>query len=216
MSIICLPAKLVFSPIPKVACTSTKVMLYEVSNAVEWRDARVGFGQVHGYPGYRSLPFSLDALAEYDSFAKFAIIRNPIDRAISAYRDKARELVLKGSKFEESLNKAGLPLEPDPELFFNEIDQYFECAPVIKEHMQAYSYHLGPDIGYYDRIFKLEDLDGLSDFVSERVGKAVVLQKSNSSQRSVNTAKAISEKTRQKVADFCSADLEYVSDYYDF
>jgi len=214
MSITCLPAKLVFFPIPKVACTSIKVMLYEINNHVEWRSVRIGFGQVHGYPGYRSLPFNTVGLEDLDDFAKIAVVRNPIDRAISAYRDKARKLVLEGTAFQKKLEEAGLPLEPDPDLFFSEIDQYFDCASVIKEHMRPFSYHLGLDLGYFDQIFKLEEMDELSAYVSDRLGKPAGVQASNSSKRSINTPKEISPKTMDKIVEFCEEDLNYLSDYY--
>lgn len=215
MPIICQPAKMVFFPIPKVACTSLKVMFYEANNNVQWNSARLGFGQVHTLAGFGSLPFGATDLSEFDDYAKVAVVRNPINRALSAYRDKARRLVLEGTRAEEQLNKAGLPLEPSPELFFDEIDQYFECAPVIREHMRPYRYFLGDNTSYFKQIFRLEALDEFGAFFGKSLGKPVEMKSSNSSKKSVNAEKPISDATYKKIVGFCSDDLEYLSDYYD-
>jgi len=165
--------------------------------------------------GFGSLPFAAADLSAFGSYAKVAVVRNPIDRVLSAYRDKARKLVLQGTRAEQQLNEAGLPLEPSPELFFSEIDQYFECAPVIREHMRPSRFYMGDDIGYFDRIFRLEALDEFGTYLGKALGKTVELKSSNSSKTSVNAAKPISDETRKKIIAYCGDDLEYLSDYYD-
>lgn len=214
MPTICSSANLVYYSVPKVACTSLKVMFYQLNNSVEWRGTRLAFGQVHTLPGYGNAPYHESFIDSFKGYKPITVVRNPIARALSAYRDKAREIVLTGTKAEVRLKMAGLPLEPDPELFFNEIEQYFECAPLIREHMRPFSYYLGDDLGFFERVFRLEALEELSAFVSEQTGKNVPLIASNSSEKSVNAPKPISDKTLQMVADFVSEDFEYLADYY--
>ena len=214
MPTICSAANLIFFPIPKVACTSLKVLFYQINNSVEWRDTRLAYGQVHTLPGYGSLSYGATNLSDYGSFERIAVVRNPVERALSAYRDKARRVVLSGTVSETKLKSAGLPLEPNPELFFSEIEQYFECAPVIREHMRPFSYYLGENIGEINRVFRLEELDKLAEFVGQCLGKPIEMISSNSSKNSVNAPKPVSEKALQMAADFVNEDISYLSEYY--
>jgi len=214
MPTICPSANLIFFPVPKVACTSLKVQFYELNNNVEWRSVKIAFGQVHALPGYNAVPFNAANLTGFENYDRITVIRNPVDRALSAYRDKARSVVLAGTKAEQNLISAGLPLEPSPELFFDEIDQYFECAPLIREHMRPFSYYIGNDLNYFDKIFRLEALDELARYVGGKIGRPLDLISSNSSNKSVNAAKPVSEKTLKKIVDFVAEDFDFLSDYY--
>ncbi len=214
MAIACPRAKIQFFPIPKVACTSIKVMIYEINNDLEWQRGRIAFGQVHAYSGYGSLPFAKKNLPDLGDYVPVAVIRNPVERALSAYRDKARSQVLAGTKSETLLRRAGLPMDPDPELFFEEIEQYFEYAPVIREHMRPFRYHLGDDLGYYKKIVKLEEMQKLSSYFSDALGWQVAPKSTNSSRKSVNADKVVSEKTLNKIMDYCQDDIEFLKDYY--
>ncbi len=86
--------RLVYISIPKVACTSLKIALF--SRELENRDNKNEYMGIHRLATeycHHQLP------AGCRKYFKFAFVRNPFDRLVSCYADKARTAVQHNGKY---------------------------------------------------------------------------------------------------------------------
>lgn len=166
--------RILYLPVPKAACTSVKMMLHEL----ETGEAYVSTAG-EGYMIHRIRPtevFVKNPAGLGNDFYKFAVIRDPIKRFLSAYSNRVvhyREL---------SMEKAGaslvsLRLKPDPDLptFIARYHDYAEASPSIWHHTRPMVDFLGKDLRYFDRIYRIDELDALVSDLSARAGKDLVL-----------------------------------------
>jgi len=215
MAIVCEQAKVVYIAVPKVACTSLKVFFYEINNRVNWPSHRLSHALVHGYPGYATPDYKAERLQNFTDYSKVAVIRDPVERVISAYKDKARPVVLEGKGLKKPLAEAGLPTDPDPTTFCKNIQQYSDICPVIHSHIKPYRCFLGSDISAFERLFKIEEISEMAEMMSAKLDRKVSVKKTNES-RSIEKTKSVafSDENRKCLRDFCEKDYQFLSEYY--
>ncbi|MDW4499058.1 sulfotransferase family 2 domain-containing protein [Sulfitobacter sp. D35] len=193
--------KLAYYPIPKVACSTLKGVMYELETGHKWKRtpelAARGIRTLHQYHiSKRFDPSDMDNPAQY---WKFAVLRDPASRIMSAYaskilkknsvaaeREKQSKNSGKGlwSSLGKRLRRAGddlakLPTHPSPDEFVYRLDEYRKHVNVIKTHTRPTRYYLGTDLGFFDRLFKLSEMDALRDELSRRAGREVAIKKKN-------------------------------------
>lgn len=215
MPIYCEAANIAYIAIPKVACTSTKVLFYEINNHTKWPSHRIPFSQVHGYPGYATPDLTLTHFDDMAGFTKVAIVRDPVSRVISAYYDKARSVVLESKGLKPALTKAGLTTDPSPTLFAENIQLYSDICPVIESHIRPYEKFIGSDLGKFDQIFKLEEIVKFIGFISDRLGRKVEMPTANViGSKKVEKRTIFSDYDKQLIASFCQRDYDLLSTQY--
>ena len=79
--------KLIYYPVPKVASSTVKRFL-AISKAVEAHsEVDDQFSYIHTY----TFPqVDIKGLKKYNDFIIFTVVRNPVDRIVSCYRDKIK------------------------------------------------------------------------------------------------------------------------------
>ena len=158
--------KIIYCPIPKNACTLFKSMMVEHSKDRErYRNSQE---DIHHYASARKdtavAVDNLDYLTHPDYF-KFAIIRNPFERLVSAYLDKivkheipevfAQELIKKVQHF---LNK---DYDLEKSISFQDLLYYLVATKDynLNEHWRSQSSLLGRELLKFDYLGQFEQLD---------------------------------------------------------
>lgn len=164
--------KLAYAPSPKVGSTSVLDWLYEhwvvaaraagkKVTTVDSTAARHLF--TRGREGNLLVRNSPDVMARYPDYFTFAIVREPIARFVSVYRNRVvyyREMS-EMSEAGPGLAAAGLPFDPQINELVRKYDAYAKYAGAVEWHARPQWARVGPDIGVYDRIYDLKNLNTL-------------------------------------------------------
>lgn len=163
--------KVSYFAVPKCACTSLKTMFFEVENGFEWRKFKANGKDFWVHNAYPTLEFEAARRNAPNENWKFAVLRNPMDRLVSCYRN--RVMRGRGQKQLQSrspeLVAKGLNTKPDFGTFVAEYDTFCALSSDIKGHSRPLSYFLGRDPSYYDRLFRLSELKELMTELGHRI-----------------------------------------------
>ena len=158
-----------YYPVPKVACTSVKQVFFELEHGGPYTG-----GSIHNE--YGTPVFRANQPPRHPGELRIALVRDPIKRFISAYRNRIHG-------HEEAahwkLRQQGLPLDlkPFPSLneFAHDLKAYQALVPSLRHHTQPMVSFLGRNPGFYDRIFMMDDIASLEALLSERAGQPISL-----------------------------------------
>ena len=172
---------------PKVACTNFKRILLVLSGRVNTTDpSQLAPGDVHSSQ-YESKLKTLDEYSPEEvqdrlqSYYKFMFVRNPLERILSAYRNKFTLKYNKwfhvryGVKIVKNFRKnpSDHALMWGDDVSFDEFVQYLlnpKVSSPLNEHWSQYYKLCSPCIVQYDAIGKYETLDTDVDFVLREIG----------------------------------------------
>ncbi|PWK60116.1 sulfotransferase family 2 domain-containing protein [Roseicyclus mahoneyensis] len=156
---------------PKSGGTSLRAFLFHAENGFPFRDYSVQGARVDANmlaANYRFTRVDHDAL---DSYRRFALVRDPVKRFLSGYSNRVlhyRELSIEAAG--RNLLQEGLPPDPDIATFIENYVGYLRCSKPLARHFLKQQKFIGADPAYYERIFKLERLGELVDFVNAQCG----------------------------------------------
>jgi hypothetical protein len=190
MSVVSEKTRIFYVVVPKAACTSIKMTFLELAGGaavppLSLTDKLLGRRvpkprSVHQIDGYITAEFGTGAPPPA-GFARISVVRDPLARLHSAWSNKVGSTVfgLRGEL--EALQAAGLPLDPSFGAFLENYARYRETSRPAAIHTRPLRWHLGDDLGWYDRVFKLEKLGAFEAYVSERAGRPVRVPRENPS-----------------------------------
>lgn len=217
--------KLAYYPIPKVACTSLKHVIFKINNEIDYKEVnfankkkatgadrpRRNRCQIHSI--YRTETFSLEAYEALGDYRKIAVVRDPMTRIISAYSNRVlSKAVLKKPRTRRQLEEAGLPLQPSLDEFVSDITAYRNASSAIRSHTRPFRSFLGDDLGRFDRIFRLSDMPELEAFLSREVGQEVTVPQEQASEI-IFTVDDLSDESFELLREFCKVDYQLLADY---
>ncbi|NOE35824.1 sulfotransferase family protein [Ruegeria sp. HKCCD7318] len=196
MAVVSEKLQAVYFDITKVGSSSLKEMLWEldsgapfkgrgitrIKNNIHWRMASAKLikpRNIHEQEGYQTQKFSQAHVP--DGYLSFALVRDPIARIKSAWRDKIHLKQFQWRDEEMDIRNEGLPLDPSFGEFIDNFHQYRAVSRPARIHTTPYSWHLGNNIEFFDHIFKLEELSELHNFISRRLGKPLPTRHANKS-----------------------------------
>ena len=164
-----------YFPVPKVANTSIKHLLYQAEHGVSFDSRKIVEGddkETHIHRAYRTIRFDANELADYDNFLRFTVVRDPVARLISCWRNRVVHYgeLSEGKVSLEVLNDLDLPPNPDLNTFALNIGRYMKAKSSIKTHASPLVHFLGNDASYYHAIFSIERLDLLEEFLHSITG----------------------------------------------
>ncbi|SDG39204.1 sulfotransferase family 2 domain-containing protein [Roseospirillum parvum] len=179
---------LAYFPVPKVACDSLKQALYE-------RDTGRPFQPFQGPKGpitdihqvLTSVPFHPSHLEGLYHYARFAVVRDPVERLLSCYRHRVVELgELAPGRHPDSVSaaalaEAGLPATPDLKTFIQRLPAYRAVSVSIRHHTDSLVAYLGADPGVFDLLVPLSRIDQVADLIAARSGRDDPLPRSHRS-----------------------------------
>lgn len=170
--------KLAYFPIPKTACTSIKMMMFELEHGRKFEMYEKEGVLMHIHNAAYPTPKFLDTdLAALTSMQRIAVVRDPVKRMLSAYSNRVNH---HGELSEAHINTdlaqaLGVHPNPSPDHFFNNLEKFRVLSPSIQHHTDPVNVFLGPDLHYFHRVFRLENLDDFVEFVATQTEQAVHL-----------------------------------------
>lgn len=209
--------KLVFFAAPKVASSSIKRMFYEHSHG-QPHPAKNSEGnrfRIHrDYSPTRR--FLSIPEGKYDDWTKITLVRDPVERLLSAYANRVVEMKVLSEKFEDdsAFEKLGVQKNPPIHTFVRNIDKYRILSRPVLHHTDPFTAFLGHDISYFDHVFTFNQLAELVDFVWAFTGKKAVLPKSTNSVKVKTKYEVLGSEGRKSLLNFCAGDYALLKDYY--
>ena len=210
--VICIKAhKIAYMAVPKAACSSVKAALCAIDPDARMPKAKVidWVDELHiQYPTKR---FRLQRWKLYEDHWRFTVIRDPLKRLMSVYSDRIKQKrdLLRSRK----LRKSDLLDDPDPDFFFEHLQDYSSLSSVIKHHILPASIFIGPDLTRYDKVYRVEDLDQLAEDISNRINAPVLIPRLNKSAYSLSFDD-LSPKAKAVIRKHLDSDYTLLSRYY--
>lgn len=207
--------RLIYIPVPKNACSSTKEALHEIEFGRRFdkkRDINAPYVNIHDYYKKRPKAFAgLDRLSSAKNFTRFAVVRDPVKRLVSCYRNRVVDLGdLNMSP--KSLEKYDLELNPDINTFVLNLRMYRKANKSIEHHSRPQWSFFGGSLDYIDRVFMMEELDDLRDFLrSYRSELSFLSRKSGGTSFSVSD---LSDEALRHAVHFYRQDYRLLSKFY--
>lgn len=206
--------KLIYIPIPKNACTSIKQALHEIEFGKPFdasiREFRM-YEEVHDYYLKRKDAFTgRKDLETQDRFTRFAVVRDPVERLLSCYRNRVLD---SGDLYENSktLCRMGLSAEPDLTTFVMYLEQYRNFSSKIEHHSRPQSSFLDGSIGYLDKIYRMKDLDQLFELLKkDKADLTLHRRKTGGTKIGLEN---LSDEAFQKLIHFYREDYKLLKDY---
>lgn len=211
-----LPKKqLIYIPIPKNACSSIKHALYEIEFGRPFDydlHEKWGYRDIHNYYKKRPNAFTGKTALEAQRQASiFTLVRDPVKRLISCYRNRVVDL---GdlAKSEKKLKRRGLPLKPDLNTFILNLENYREANKIIEHHSRPQQEFLGNSLSYFDHVFTLNNMDELVEMLQGY--KQDLEMRREKSGGSAFSLKDLSPEALEKAISFYDQDYELLDAYY--
>lgn len=222
MSAIFPSLKLLYISIPKCACTSLKSYMYLIENGEQFEGYKNN-GKVinihHLYPSNSFKKMLKIYQKEYDlnDYTKICLIRDPIQRIISAYTNRVKH---HKELSEKILNKYDLNPNLANPTFGKFLDNYFVYRKVhsIKHHTDPLHEFIGENPAFYDKIFNLNKINDFSEFINEKFNmeyKIPKLQTGGGGVKSINIEefKKNRPNTYKKLEKITAKDYEIFSSF---
>lgn len=214
MTVILPQFRFAYFAVPKAACTTVKTILFEAENQVALSSLMLGGAPIRVHTLYPTRLFSEINKKRVASFAKLTVIRDPIERFVSAHRNRVFDKdEITNSRHAERFRKQGLSLRPSLSEFIEHIAEY-RAVWGIEHHISPLTSFLGRDPSYFDYVYDISDLGEAIQRVSEITGwtgKELTLNRSGKHRH------AESELTREQrlfLEDFYAEDYEIFGKYF--
>lgn len=228
MAIISHALELVYCDVPKIACTSLKSLFWQLEHGRPLREPsgwlrrlpldvliRLGLADrsIHEMPGYQTRSHAATGPLP-EGYETLVVLRDPIARLHSAWRDKVGPQVFARRGETEDVLNEGLPLDPDFGTFVDLLERYRDISRPARVHSNSYAWHLGPDLNAYDHVFRLEDGAALAEFLSSRAGKTLNIAHQNKAVGKTGRA-ALTPAQRERLIRATAQDYAWLQGLYD-
>lgn len=207
--------KLTYFSVPKVACSSLKNFFFEIENGFPFQRFKMN-GKSYGIHQFaKSERFSQIPREAIEGHVKIAVVREPSRRILSCYRNKVVGLKdLHRIKFTEEQKKMGLVADPSLENFIDLLPHYQSISWSVRHHSRPLAFFLGKDPTFYDRLFAMNQLPDLVDFVSRIVGDVPALRHANKTKSSNQAlSQATIDSINRKIEDMYAEDINLYGRY---
>lgn len=199
-------AGFLYAPIQKVACSSIKASIIEhFCSTKKIKRLEPKHKLVHKY--FWSQPqfwIPVETLTRSGLF-KFCVVRDPVDRFISGYRNR----ILDNEDLIAGRTRAGnggdLPKFPDIDFFALHLAEYCAANDRIDWHFRPQADIIGAPAAF-DRIYDISDIEKLYSDLKANCGVTLTAQRQNVSRAPEPTQ--LSAPARQAVKAFYAADYD--------
>lgn len=194
---------------PKAGGTSLRAFLFHAENGFPFRDYSVQGARVDANMLAANYRFNRIDHNEFSGFRRFALVRDPVKRFLSGYSNRVlhyRELSIEAAGRE--LLREGLPPDPDIATFIDNYIGYLRCSKPLARHFLKQQKFIGADADYYERIFRLEKLDELIDFVNAECGTDAKMPRLQTGGPKLDFF-ALDEDVQMGVLEICRHDIAF-------
>lgn len=224
-----------YAAIPKVATTSIKGMIYELEHGAPPPGETALQRQAPSHAAFQSVPFKKPSWLNREKAFNFIVLRDPAARILSCYTEKVlmvdrltqlnkqrqQELTAKG--IDPRTATTVLPplsntLDPRPGLdgFVMNLGSYRNLYGPIRMHTQPVQYYSGPDLGFFTRVYKLNEMADLEadlrDFT--KVQDLSIPVSYSSSHRFKRSVSDLSKKAYDHLMWWLEPEYEFLKDYF--
>lgn len=216
MPVIVPELKIAYFALPKAASTSVKLALWHAVTGSPWSGTHE---EIHAQ--YRIYPLKPDDMDGLDDYFKFTVIRDPIDRLLSAYHNRVwqhHDLEIRRPK--SLLRKLDWRLRfpwfqpyPEPDYFFNHLDGYQERSYSVWHHTISATRFIGSDLDWFDNVYRIEDLGWLEAELKNRSGHDVPLRERQNSGQGLSFS-ALKADTRDFLLRYTASDYALLGGNY--
>lgn len=220
MPIVCPNYKMMYFPVPKNACSSIKNTLWVINNGSEFAPFTYQGKDIRNiHQIYVSMRFSLDSLAEkvpdWREYFRFAVVRDPVRRLVSAYRNRVLHHLELNSEIIEKSPVKSPDLVPRPDFchFVRHLELYRKVSRSIAHHTDPQKVFLGDRLDFYDMVCSIEQIDELEAELARRLGRDVelpVLQNLGPKAEAIT----FDDNTRAAIRDFYREDYALLRGFY--
>lgn len=200
-----------YAALPKAACSSVKQALARIDPAVRLppdasTDALI-WHRIYPTARHKELIWP-----RYRDHWRFCVVRDPARRLMSCYAD-----IVAGRKACEhspNMRASKLPLQPDPDTFFQLLPRYQRRSSLVRHHALGAHVFLGPNLMQdYDRIYRTDELEALELTLSERSGRRVVMPHVNKADMALSLWD-LKGATIDVIRPFLEEEYDYLSAFY--
>ena len=191
-------------PVPKSGCTTIKKLLWYMDSGFPVK------GDIHSASDTKDFNNLLKILKDdkIKSYYKFCVVRDPVDRLISAYNHRVlAEREIKNNK--------NISIKSNPTFFefVNNLNTY-RRIPVINHHVSPMCRWLGTNANYYDKIFKLRDINThIIPLLESKCGHKLAIDMSVNSSPHVIKRINISKDLEKKIKSIYKKDYNIFGKY---
>jgi len=207
--------KIAYMAIPKAACSSVKAALARIDPDVTIPpEAATDFQVWHRiYPTRRYNKNRWQSYRDPEWFS-FTVVRDPAKRLMAAYTNRVVELRELHNSRRLQRGDFDLPMDPDPDFFFQHLDEYREASSSVKHHTFLTSAFTGPLPWKFTKVYRTQDLGDLARDLSDRVGQGVVIPRENASTTRLDV-RDLSDKTKDALRPRFERDYAHLAEFYD-
>lgn len=206
--------KIAYMALPKAGCSTAKRALAQIDPDAEIppAEAQDVYTWHNLYPTVRFRPHRWEAVSDH---WRFTVVRDPIKRLMSVYTNRVVQFRdLENSRKLKTWEFAHLPKDPDPDMFFVNLEEYLRASSVIRHHVLPAEVFLGRDLKTYDRIYRTEELGQLAADLTGRTGIAVDLTRENRSETALRF-EDLAPATRVSLHRRLMREYRLLRDFYD-
>lgn len=209
---VCVKAKVVYHPAPKNAGSSMRQCLFEIDNGRPYRPMIIDGKNIELFMIYGQ-PVKFQAAPPMPEYQRFALVRDPVSRFLSAYANRVLDPRWRNRSHEQLCQSMGLPAMPDIDEFIDNLQMY-QSISEIRHHTRSQRFFLGDSLSYYDRIFKVENLPEAIDYLSSRSGVPVDFPALKADGPKLRKSE-LSDLSLRRLKQLLASDYELLSDFYD-
>jgi len=146
---------------------------------------------------------------------KFTVVRDPVRRFLSAHGNRVLHYGETDTYLIDRLllRALGLPRRPGIEEFCRHYRAYYLLNDRIRRHFRPQGVYLGRDLGWFDKIYRLEALDELAADLSELAGRQIEIPRLQTGGPKVDFA-ALDPKTQRLILRYTASDYQLLHDHY--
>lgn len=199
--------KIVYLPVPKVACTSVKEYFFALENGFDFPEMFVNGRRVvvHNI-GLQTSLFDGFPKEAYEDYFRFTVIRDPIRRLLSVYSNR----VLAANQLSPKWVKgSGLAPRPDLTTFLENFEAYRAASSPIAHHSRPQTDFVGSDPGYFSNVYDVGQLSLLEAEINRRVGLNWKIPRSNANSKKFSPDD-VPKHLIGKIQEFYRTDYDFI------
>ena len=203
-----------YFPIPKVGGTSIRDILFSLEAGRRFVPTPLSSGvSTELWMHFPAIAFQAIPKGAFDGFERIVVVRDPLERLVSAYRNRVGHYhEIEQANFARAGIDPRIPKNPDFDTFCRYLPDYRKID-AIRHHTQPQALYLGPELSYFSRVFRLEQITELEAYLSHRVGTEVVLPRLRSDGLPRSEI-SISDASRRAVSAYYAGDFALLRDVY--
>lgn len=208
--------RIVYFPVPKIACTTLKCVFYTLNFERDFSSATgLSYDQIH--VAYAGTPeFRLNRLELYSAWRRLVVIRDPVLRFLSAFSHRVIDLgELAAAYVGGDASQLGVPVNPTIHEFIHFYDVYRAISISVRHHFAPQTSFLGPDLEAYTDIFSFEKIGQLHRMLEQEYGSEIQFSKTQTSTSSV-TLRDLSIREVDWIRSRYAGDYALLREYYNF